>query len=37
MGMIIEEEVIDVKIILEMIVETGEDKSLEIIITEAEA
>ena len=35
--MIIEEEIIDVKITVEMIAETEEDKALEVIITEAEA
>ena len=38
MEMIVEEEIIDIKIIVEMIVEIEEDKILEvIIITEAEA
>ena len=36
-GMIIEEEITYVKIIVEMIAETEEDKTLEVIITEAEA
>ena len=34
--MIIEEEIIDVKIMVEMVAETEEDKTLEVIITEAE-
>ena len=36
MGMIIEEEITDVKTIVEMIVETEEDKTLEILISDAE-
>ena len=36
MGMIIEEEITDVKIIVEMTVETEEDKTLKVIISEAE-
>ena len=35
-GMIVEEEIIDVKIIVEMMVEIEEDEILEVIITEAE-
>ena len=35
-GTIIEEEITDVKIIVEMTVETEEDKTLEVIILEAE-
>ena len=36
MGMIIEEEITDIKIIVEMTVETEEDETLEVIISEAE-
>ena len=37
MGKIVEEEIIDIKIIVEIIVATGEDKTLEVTIIEAEA